>query len=279
MQIKLLALDIDGTLLNSQHQLSQRNAEAVQRAADAGVKIALVTGRRFHAARPYIAELGLQLPIITHNGALTKNAETLEVINYYPLDRELSRELVLIGREFQADTLCCDDPQGEGLLVYDSISEDNYRLKAYINLFSDFAREVNDLHGYITAEPIQIFYCGPCDLMDRLAAKLAATYGDNVKLVMTAYRKADMTILDAINAKSSKGVALHDLAISLGIDPQEIMAMGDNHNDLEMLDYAGIPVMMANSEAVLHGRGYATTVSNDEDGVAVAIEKYIFQQS
>src|SRR5438552_16981666 len=114
MQIKLLALDIDGTLLNSYHKLTPRTTQAVRRVVDSGINVVLVTGRRFHAARPIAAELELQLPLITHNGVLTKNAETLEVIDYHPLDGEVARELVQMGRDYRADTLCCDDPVGEG---------------------------------------------------------------------------------------------------------------------------------------------------------------------
>lgn len=276
MRIKLLALDIDGTLLNSQHKLTPRNIESVRRAVEAGVHVVLVTGRRFHAARPIAAELGLQLPLITHNGALTKNTETLEVINYQPLAAELARELVVLGREQSADTLCCDDPHGEGVILFDNISEANVRLRSYLYMFNQYARQVEDLHDYINDAPIQIFYCGPCALIDDLAARVETAVAGRAKMVMTTYRAADMAILDVINIACSKGTGLGCLAESLGVAREEVMAIGDNHNDIEMLSYAGLPVVMANSEAVLKARGYATTLSNDEDGVAAAIEKYIF---
>jgi 5-amino-6-(5-phospho-D-ribitylamino)uracil phosphatase len=278
MQIKLLALDIDGTLLNSQHKLTPRTTEAIRRVVEAGIQVVLVTGRRFHAARPIAAELGLQLPLITHNGVLTKNAETLEVINYNPLDADLARELVILGREHGADTLCCDDPQSEGLIVFDRISPENVRLRRYISLFSQYAREVEDLHGYITDSPIQIFYCGPCAQMDRLAEKLESEIAGRARLVETSYRAADMSILDLISLNCSKATGLECLAGSLGIEQEAIMAIGDNHNDIDMLKYAGFPVVMANAQESLKGFGFATTLSNDEDGVAEAIDKFIFQE-
>jgi Cof subfamily protein (haloacid dehalogenase superfamily) len=278
MRIKLLALDIDGTLLNSQHQLTDRTIESVRRVVAAGIKVVLVTGRRFHAARPIAEELELDLPLITHNGALIKDAATLDVFHSLPLDLELSRELVLLGREQQTDTLCCDDTAGEGFLVFDRISEENVRLRAYIALFSQYAREVEDLHGYLISPPIQVFYVGPCARMDQLAEILNKRVAGRAKMVMTTYRAADMAILDVINLACSKGAGLSRLADSLGIKREEVMAVGDNHNDLEMLEYAGLPVIMANAEAVLRERGFATTASNDEDGVAVAIEQYIFSK-
>lgn len=277
MHIKLLALDIDGTLLNSHHKLTEHTKATVQKAVEAGVKVALVTGRRFHAALPIAQELELQLPLVSHNGALTKDAKTLEIFDYHPLDKEVSKELVLIGREYKADTLCCDDPTGEGLLVFENISERNVRLRAYVALFQQYARQVTDLCSYINHLPIQVFYVGSCKLMDEMSERLAKEFDGSAKVVLTAYRSADMAILDVINPNSSKGAALKTLADSLSIDRSEIMAVGDNQNDLEMLEYAGLPVMMANSEAILHGRGFATTLSNEEDGVAVAIEKYILK--
>jgi 5-amino-6-(5-phospho-D-ribitylamino)uracil phosphatase len=276
MQIKLLALDIDGTILNSQHKLTPRTTEAIRRVVESGVKVVLVTGRRFHAARPIAAELGLELPLITHNGVLTKNAQTLEVINYSPLDAEMARELVMLGREFRADTLCCDDPHSEGIIVFDRISPANVRLRRYLSLFQEYAREVEDLHGYITNSPIQIFYCGPYAPMEQFAERLDREIDGRAKLVKTAYREADMSILDVISLNCSKATGLECLAGSLGIPRDAIMAIGDNHNDLEMLAYAGFPVVMANAEESLKNMGYTMTSNNDEDGVAEAIEKFIF---
>jgi Cof subfamily protein (haloacid dehalogenase superfamily) len=278
MHIKLLALDIDGTLLNSQNKLDERTIKTVHKTIESGVKVVLVTGRRFHAALPIAKELNcLDMPLITHNGALSKDPRTLAVFDYNPLDRNLAQELVLLGRDYKADTLCCDNPESEGLLVYDHISDDNVRLKAYIAMFHQYAHHVRDLYHYITHPPIQIFYVGICSLMDEINEKLTQELHGQAKVVLTAYRSANMAILDVINPICSKGAALKTLAESLNIEPSEIMAIGDNQNDLEMLEYAGFPIMMANSDKSLHEKGFTTTLSNDEDGAAVAMEKYILQ--
>lgn len=276
MHIKLLALDIDGTLLNSQNKLTEHTRKIIQNTIGSGVKVVLVTGRRFHAALPIAKELNcLDMPLITHNGALSKDPRTLAIFNYNPLDRDLARELVLLGRDYKADTLCCDNPQTEGLLVYEHISDRNVRLKAYVAMFHQYAHHVEDLYHYITHPPIQIFYVGTCDLMDMINEKLTKELYGKAKVVLTAYRSANMAILDVINHLCSKGAALKTLAESLNIEKDEIMAIGDNQNDLEMLEYAGFPVIMANSEKSLLDKGFTMTLSNDEDGAASAIEKYI----
>ncbi len=275
MAIKLLGLDIDGTLLNSQHKLQPRTRDAVRRAAEQGVAVVLVTGRRFHAARPVALELDLQLPLVTHNGALTKNAQTLEILDYHPLDPGLARELVEIGRAHKADTLCCDLPESEVRLVYERISDDNLRLKHYVELFLPHSLKVSDLRLHIEAAPIQIFYVGRCEQMELLAERLSKEYGKQLKLMPTSYPKQDMTILDVIHPACSKAVGLAYVARHLGLERDEVMAIGDNLNDLEMLQYAGLGIIMANSEPRLHQYGFSKTGSNDEDGVADAIERYI----
>src|SRR5439155_24659677 len=125
--------------------------------------------------------------------------------------------LVLLGRQSSADTLCCDDPESEGLIIFDRISAENVRLRLYISLFSKYAREVEDLYSYITGPPIQIFYCGPCSQMDRLAEKLESEIAGRARLVQTAYRAADMSILDLISLNCSKATGLECVASSLAI--------------------------------------------------------------
>src|SRR6187200_3365540 len=117
MAISLLALDLDGTLLNGHGQISDRNRTAIEKARGAGVRVALVTGRRFRDSRPIALELGLDIPVISHNGALTKHARTLETVAVLPLPLEQARQALKIGRASGADPLLSDDHEGLGVLV------------------------------------------------------------------------------------------------------------------------------------------------------------------
>src|SRR6267378_6772077 len=108
MPIRLLALDLDGTLLNSRGQLSVRNRQAIAEARQCGVRVALVTGRRFRDARPLALELGLDVPLISHNGALTKHASTLETVAVLPLPLMAAQNAVRAGQDFGADALVSD---------------------------------------------------------------------------------------------------------------------------------------------------------------------------
>ncbi len=125
MPIRLLALDLDGTLLNSRGQVSEGNRNALEQARERGVRVAIVTGRRFRDARPTALELGLDVPVIAHNGALTKHARTLETVSVLTLPLAAARRSLEVGRAAGADALLSDDHEGLGVLVYDHLSGDN----------------------------------------------------------------------------------------------------------------------------------------------------------
>src|SRR6476661_9927437 len=133
MAIRLLALDLDGTLLNPRGRISERNLNAIEKARAVGVRVALVTGRRFRDSRPVALELGLDVPLISHNGALTKHAETLQTVSVLPLPLDAAREALQIGRRSGADALLSDDHEGLGVLVYDHIRGGNTAVNKYIS--------------------------------------------------------------------------------------------------------------------------------------------------
>src|SRR6185369_15088809 len=117
MAIRLLALDLDGTLLDPRGRISQRNLTAIEKARASGVRVAVVTGRRFRDSRPLALELGLDVPLIAHNGALTKHAKTLQTVAVLQLPLVAARDALRIGRETGADVLLSNDHEGLGLLV------------------------------------------------------------------------------------------------------------------------------------------------------------------
>ncbi|HZS06962.1 MAG TPA: Cof-type HAD-IIB family hydrolase [Blastocatellia bacterium] len=277
MPVRLLALDIDGTLLNSRGEMTPRVRASLEAARERGVRIALVTGRRFRSARPIAQELNCAVPLISHNGALTKNVTTLETIGYHPLDADMTREIIRIGRACGVDMICCDDPDDLGVMVLEGVSPDNRALHHYLDKYRDSVVEVADLLEYVDHDPIQIMFSGCCDPMDEFAAHLQAAMDGGIQLFKTRYRRADLTILDALSTAASKGAGVEAIARAHGIAREEVMAVGDNHNDLTMLSFAGIGVVMGNAEEELKQAGFALTASNEEDGVAEAIERFILQ--
>ena len=285
MAISLLALDLDGTLLDSRGHISERNRSAIENAREQGVRVALVTGRRFRDSRPIALELGLDVPLISHNGALTKHADTLQTVSVLPLPLAPAREALRVGREANADALLSDDHEGLGVLIFDRLRGGNTAAHKYLSWARrihgdeearDVVRQVDSLEDFLDHEPIHLSFSGGCEEMDQLEEILKLELGDTVKILGTKYLEQDFTLLDVVNPAASKGAGVAAAAAELGASSDEIMAIGDNYNDLEMLLFAGTGVVMANAPPSLREiAGLHPTTSNIEDGVALAIEKFI----
>jgi len=283
--IKLLTLDLDGTLLNSSGQIPDANRQAIRQAEEKGVLVTIATGRRFRDAQPVGIELGLNAPLITHNGALLKYAENDETVAYSLLPRETSLEILRVGNEFGGDALISADTHGKGTLFYDRISDNNIPLQRYIvwskTLHGDEAEKalchVDDLSNILDdTEVIHITFSGTCAAMYEMERVLKSELQDTVTILATVYPRLDFTLIDILPPDSSKGVGVEKLALIEGLQKNQVMAIGDNFNDIEMLEFAGTAIVMGNADPrLLERKEFYTTVSNDENGVAEAIKQFI----
>ncbi len=286
MAIRLIALDLDGTLLNSRGEVSGGNRRAIARARERGVRVALVTGRRFRDARPLALQLGLDVPVISHNGALTKHANTLETVAVLLLPLEAAQDILRIGRERGADALVSDDAVGKGVLVYDHLSDNNQALAKYIawsrrihgDEGEEAIRRVASLPEYLDHAPVHISFSGTVGQMQSLGESIKCEMQERVQVFSTVYAKNDFALLDILHPQASKGEGVAAAAEEYGLTREEVMAVGDNFNDLEMLHYAGTGVVMGNADVGLRSiEGFHATATNDEDGVALAIERFVLQ--
>lgn len=286
--IKLLALDLDGTLLNSRGEISDQNREGIRRAEEAGVLVTIATGRRFRDALPVGLELGLNAPLVTHNGALLKFAQSLETVSVDLLPHDTCIEILRVGEEFGGDALVSVDPTQKGTLLYDTISDDNLPLQKYLEwsrrLHGTEAQNavihVADLSEEVKQhEVIHISFSGACRPMYEMQQLLEDELRDTATILATIYPRLDFTLIDILPPHASKGAGLKRLTDIEGIDHDQVMAIGDNFNDIEMLEFAGTSVVMGNADPNLLERGeFYTTLSNDESGVAAAIDVFIFGQ-
>jgi len=283
--IKLLALDLDGTTLNSHGIVPEANREAIRAAEDRGVLVTIATGRRFRDAQPIGLNLELNAPLITHNGGLLKYAQSMETVAYSLLTTERALEIVELGKRLGGDALVSTDPHGRGTLLYDRVSADNRPLQKYISWATTLHGDEADRSvGHVPAledvlhehDIVHISFSGTCAAMYELQARLTETLGDSVTVLATVYPSRDFTLLDILPPDASKGFGVAKLAGIHSIPADQVMAIGDNFNDLEMLEFAGTPVVMGNADPELLERGeFYTTLSNDEGGVAAAIERFI----
>ena len=284
--IKLLALDLDGTTLNSSGQITCENRDAIRAAEQRGVLVTIATGRRFRDARPVGLELALNAPLITHNGALLKYSDSEETVSCSLLSTETSLEIVRVGKGYGGDALVSTDPHGHGTLLYDRVSEDNLPLKKYLRWSETLhgieigregvihvARLEDILH---THEIVHISFSGSCDAMASMLSVLGRELGNSVTILPTIYPRLDFTLIDILPADASKGRGVENLAALNKLSRDDVMAIGDNFNDLEMLEFAGTAVVMGNADPkLLEREEFYTTLSNDESGVAAAIKRFI----
>lgn len=283
--IKLLALDLDGTLLDSRGQIPDANRTAIRAAEEAGVLVTIATGRRFRDARPVGLDLELNAPLVSHNGALVKYAGSLKTVSAELLDLDTTREIVRLGKEVGGDALVSADPHGKGALLYDRVSSDNVPLQRYLawatRLHGHEADEavshVVDLHHALSDhEVIHISFSGRCESMGEMLLTLQTKLSGRVTILPTIYPKMDFTLIDILPYGATKGTGVGRLADLNGISQEEVMVVGDNFNDLDMLEFAGTPVVMANASEDLHAKGkFHRTASHDDAGVAAAIERFI----
>jgi len=280
MAIRLIAVDLDGTLLSTSLEISAANRDALRVAAERGVELAVVTGRRFHSARPMLAALGFPLTLISSNGARISSLEG-EVCHRNFLPAGVARQVLRLTPDFRRYAVVIYDVPGRGQVTMQHDGALDGPLGWYRDNAPEALLEVQDLEVATLpecADLIQVLFSGPPPRIEPAAPLLAASpLGPHVNLTWTRYPARNMVLLDVMHRDCTKGAALRIWAERRGIHAREIMAVGDNHNDREMLEFAGRPVVMGNAEPGVCCAGWATTLSNDEDGVAAAVRRYVLE--
>ena len=275
MAIRLIAMDIDGTLLDSRGQVPEENARTVGEAASRGIEIVLVTGRRFDFARPIADALPCDLHLIVNNGALIKSKDG-ETHQRLLLPSATARRVLEAMPEFRDIAAVVFDRPRERQVIMERVDWDDPQRGGYFRRNRAFIAEVEPLVDCLNGEdPIQVMYTGPCEPMRQIMRRLEVLpMAGEFTLALTEYSARDFSLLDVLRLGVTKGVALGEWARRRGMPREEVMAIGDNWNDREMLEFAGRPVVMGNSVPELKSLGWAITGSNDENGLAQAIRTY-----
>jgi len=273
--IRLLAIDIDGTLLNPQFVISDIDMAAVRRAHREGVEVMLVTGRRHTFALPIAQQFGFDLWISSSNGAITRSLAG-ETFHRDMLPLETCRLLCANMKAFRGNTVLTFDTESKGAIVLERMDELTASIQRWLEKNLQYIDFVIPIENSLTTDPVQAMFCGPIDRMHQaLDAIASSSLAGNVTVLRTEYPVRDLSIVDVLNQGCSKGHALERWANYRGIPRKQVMAIGDNYNDIEMLAFAGVPFIMGNASEELRGRGWATTLGNDQNGVAAAIEQVL----
>jgi Cof subfamily protein (haloacid dehalogenase superfamily) len=270
--IRLLALDIDGTLLNPRFQISDLDLDALRRAHKLGIEVALVTGRRHDFALPIAEWLGFDLWLISSNGAITRS---LAGEDFYRdlLPAAVCRQLCEAMVEFRGNTVLTFDKRGRGAIVLEHMDELENSIRRWLERNRQCIDFIVPVENALVTDPVQAMFCGPIARMHQALAALEACHlAEDITVLRTEYPERDLSIVDVLNKNCSKGHALARWAGYRRIPREQVMAIGDNYNDVEMLAFAGYPVIMGNASDDLRSRGWTVTLPNDRNGVAAALE-------
>lgn len=272
MSIRLLAIDIDGTLLDSRGQVPRDNVDAVTMAVAHGIEVCLVTGRSYFFAQPVFDLLPCELTLIVSNGALVKGRRG-ETLLKRLLPAPIAREILAATEPFR-DALALMFDRNERQVVYDRMDWQHPNRRGYFERMQARIAAQHPLEDALTEDPVQVMFNGAVGAMRDLHARLRTQFDGRVEIALTEYVQRDFSLVDVMASGCSKGTTLAAWAAARGIDRAEIMAVGDNYNDEQMLEFAGVPVVMANAVPELKSRGWPVTGTHDEAGLAAAIRRF-----
>jgi hypothetical protein len=268
--LRLIAIDIDGTLLNPEFRISETDLATLRMAHEQGIEVILATGRRHAFALPIAQQLGFDHWLISSNGAITRSLGG-ETFHRDLLPATTCRELVIAMQEFRGQTVLTFDTHAAGTIVLERLDELEGSIKHWLQKNMQYIQFVVPIEEALTADPVQAMFCGPVEQMQRVLRRLESC-GLPVTVLRTEYPGRDLSIVDVLNTGCSKGHALERWANHRRITREQVMAVGDNYNDIEMLAFAGHPFIMGNASEELRTRSWKLTRSNAESGVSAAIE-------
>ncbi|HUO07803.1 MAG TPA: Cof-type HAD-IIB family hydrolase [Phycisphaerae bacterium] len=262
----MVALDLDGTLLTSRKSISPLTHTAVRQVAAAGIHVVLATARPPRSVRDYYAALGLATPIVNYNGALIWDERRKKVIEHVPLDVDIARKIIAWGRRKYPELLVSVE-------ILDKWYTDHYsEIPEYM---TETARQftpdfIGPLEAFMTVPITKLMLLGDPKWIADIEKEIPKKFGNKV-----AQTRSDAHLIQLMNPAISKAMALDKVAKSFNITADEVLAIGDAPNDIHMLEWAGIAAVPENGWKEAKEVAHALIPSNDADGVATALRKFI----
>ncbi len=265
MAYKLVAIDMDDTLLSKGLTISQRTKEAIRAAEDRGVKVLIATGRMYSSALPHLKMIGLTGEVITYNGALLSEIKSNKTLQHRPVPLDCCHKIIKLATEedlhlnLYLDDILYVNKLGFGAEYYEKIS----------GIKPVLIKE--DIEEFVDQASTKLLIVEK-DLkkVDLIQERLEDSFGDILNIT-----RSKPSFIEIMNKGVSKGNTLAKFIAASNIQPKDVIAIGDSYNDLDMIEYAGVGVAVANARDKVKAAADFVTSSNDEDGVAEAIEKFI----
>ncbi len=264
---RLLACDLDGTILEHNHHISDRVRRAISLVREQGVQVALVTGRSFQAALPFARLIDVHLPLICYQGGLIRHPDTGETLYQASLARELAEETIELSHT-----------RGWQLLLYttDEILLSEYRFPedVYRQMLGPTVRQVADLQSAVDGGPIKMTILATEDASPAIEDEMRKRFGGRMEII-----RSHAMFVEALPAGVSKGRALAWLAEYLDVPQHSTMAIGDQDNDASMVAWAGLGIAMGNGSLLCKGAADWIAPTIEEDGSAEAMERFLLQET
>ncbi|WP_203246409.1 Cof-type HAD-IIB family hydrolase [Sporosarcina beigongshangi] len=262
---KLVAIDLDGTLLTDELIITPRTIQAIQKAVELGTVVTIATGRMYPSAKQFAQQLGINVPVITYQGAIIKEIASNEVLYERLIPADIAQQLVDIANEkdlhlqVYQDDILYGASESDKLIAYSKKSKVPYKVEP------DLGKLAN--RGFTKA-----LFIEASDDLDHLQDELRELFGERAHI-----SKSAVNYLEVTHPEANKGSALLHLASKLGIDRSETIGIGDNHNDIELIQTAGLGVAMGNAVQAVKDIADYTSLTNNEEGVCHAIEKFVLE--
>ncbi|MEN6327671.1 MAG: Cof-type HAD-IIB family hydrolase [Syntrophomonas sp.] len=267
MSIKLVAIDLDDTLLDPKLKVSEKCTTAIKELQQREILVTLATGRMYRSALPYAEDLQMDIPLITYQGALVKNSRSRETLYYQPVPGDLGTEAMqyfaAAGVHYQSyfgDQLCMGSLTEEGRFYSELAGIEPVIIEDMI-AFSGLNESLKILAVSFNEE-----------LILKMEKDLKSTYGSKLNIT-----RSKPYFLEIMNCSANKGIALKVVADHYNIAQEEVLAVGDSYNDLDMIKWAGIGVAMGNAPDAVKAAADYITLSNEEEGVAEALCQFVIK--
>ena len=276
MRYQLLALDVDGTLLDPAGDLRPRVRQAVSAVLARGLKVVICTGRRFRTAREVAEELGLAGPLVVHNGALIKDFASGATLHYTYLPPHVYHQGLELLSQVSTPMIYVDAFHEQIDILTSSLDQAHPFQRVYLQATADYCRIGGEMGTLPLHGVVMLSIIADVTSLSAVRDRVETALGQHARVNLLANnKKYPGHILEIIHPEVSKWQALEQLAVQEGIAPSQIMAVGDDWNDLEMLRHAGLGIAMGNAPDGVKAVADYVTASNAEDGLAEALDHFV----
>ncbi len=273
MKYSLMACDLDGTLLNDNSRISKKNLEYIKKAKKEGVRIIITTGRSYITAKGYIKSVNVNDPAITFNGAVIHDSE--KILRKITLKNYVITDLLKLLKDMDYAPIIY---LSNDYRYYETLGRYEKDYCEFAKSYEGILTRVNNIMEKKWEDVIRITVIAGDPDIPLLHSEIKNNFGSKIRTIDTYFAQYNFYLFEILDNECSKSKGLHFLCNKFNIKQDQVIACGDNNNDLDMITWAGLGVAMKNGQkSVLKEADYVTERDNNEDGVAEVIERFILR--